>query len=78
MNNKIKHRIIDKVLVSDDEKLLHAIDQIMESASTKQLKTTLTNEQKKMLDMSEQDIKNGETISQSKLDEDDLAWLSGK
>jgi len=78
MNNKIKHRIIDKVLVSDDEKLLHAIDQIMESASDKQLKTTLTNKQKKMLDMSEQDIKNGETISQSKLDEDDLAWLSGK
>lgn len=78
MNNEVKHRIIDKILVSDDEKLLHAIEQIMESASREHSKGALTKEQKKMLEMSEQDIKNGETISQSKLDEEDLAWLSGK
>lgn len=68
MDNQIKHRIIDKILISDDEKLLRAIDQIMDSASHKESYGTLTNKQKSRLKMSDQYIKSGNTISQKDMD----------
>jgi|GEM_PF-3722962 len=49
MDKNIKHRIIDKILVSDDEKLLHTVDQLMESASNKNSRVTLSREQIEML-----------------------------
>lgn len=78
MDHLIKHRIIDKILVSDDEKLLRAIDQIMDSASNNDSFGTLTNKQKIMLKMSDQDIKSGNTIVQKDMDEEDLSWLIDK
>jgi len=36
----------------------------------------LTNEQKKMLEMSEQDIKSGKLISQEAMDKRNLEWLN--
>jgi len=78
MDNQIKHRIIDKILVSNDEKLLRAIDQIMDSASNEYANVVLSNEQKKMLEMSDLDIKSGNTISQKEMDKEDLRWLIGK
>ncbi len=78
MNNQLKHRLIDKILVSKDEKLLSAIDQILDSVSDQTTGDALTKEQKLMLEMSEQDIKNNETISQSELDKEDLTWLREK
>lgn len=77
MDHQIKHRIIDKILVSDDEKLLCAIDQIMDSASNNDSFGTLTNKQI-ILKISDQDIKSGNTISQKDMDEEDLSWLIDK
>ncbi|MFN4762256.1 hypothetical protein ACKGJN_03955 [Gillisia sp. Q332] len=37
----------------------------------------LTTEQKKMLEMSETDIKNGRLISQEAMDKRNLEWLNG-
>lgn len=77
MDHQIKHRIIDKILVSDDEKLLCAIDQIMDSASNNDSFGTLTNKQI-ILKISDQDIKSRNTISQKDMDEEDLSWLIDK
>lgn len=75
MDSELKHRLIDKILLNDNEKLLNAIDQILESVKTPGDQVALTDEQKRMLEMSENDIKNGYTITQKKMDEDDLKWL---
>lgn len=76
MDNQLKHRVIDKILSIKNEKLLFAIDQLLESAINQEEIIPLTKEQKWMLEMSENDLANGDTIKQEDLDEEDLAWLS--
>lgn len=75
MDNQIKHRLIDKILSTNNDKVLSAIDQLLDSVEFQEEKVSLTKEQKMMLEMSETDLKNGETIAQEDLDKDDLAWL---
>lgn len=75
MDNQIKHRLIDKIMSTNNEKILSAIDQLLDSIETPQEKTSLTKEQKWMLEMSEEDLKNGKTISQQELDKNNLTWL---
>jgi hypothetical protein len=78
MDSQIKHRIIDKILSISDEKLLSEIDHLLDSKGSVSSYVSLTEEQKQMLEWSEEDIANGDTISQSELDQEDLAWLRGK
>lgn len=75
---EIKHRLIDKILSSKNEKLLEQIDRLMESSISEEDEVTLTEEQKRMLKMSDQDIEEGEVISQRELNRDDLEWLREK
>ncbi len=75
MDNQIKHRLIDKILSTNNDKVLSAIDQLLDSVELQKEKVSLTKEQKWMLEMSEKDLKNGETIAQENLDKDDLVWL---
>lgn len=75
MDNQIKHRLIDKILSTNNDKVLSAIDQLLDSVEFQEEKVSLTKEQKMMLEMSETDLKNGGTIAQEDLDKDDLAWL---
>jgi hypothetical protein len=75
---EIKHRLIDKILSSNDESLLLKMDQLMASASSEQGPVELTEAQVHMLEMSDKDINNEEIISQEKLDSNDLEWLTEK
>jgi hypothetical protein len=75
---EIKHRLIDKILSSKNETLLSRIDQLMESSTSEEDEVTLTEEQKRMLKMSDQDIEEGEFISQRELNRDDIEWLREK
>ena len=75
---EIKHRLIDKILSSTNESLLERIDRLMESSISKEDEVPLTEEQKRMLKMSDKDIEEGEIISQSELNRDDLKWLRVK
>jgi hypothetical protein len=75
---EIKHRLIDKILSSKNETLLARIDQLMESSTSEEDEVTLTEEQKRMLKMSDQDIEEGEFISQRELNRDDIEWLREK
>ncbi len=71
----LKNRLIDKVLATNNERLLKAIEGIFES--TKEAENIqLSSEQIEMLAMSEADIEREEFISESELDKLDKKWLS--
>lgn len=71
----LKNRLIDKVLATNNERLLKAIEGIFES--TKEAENIqLSSEQIEMLAMSEADIEREEYISESELDKLDKKWLS--
>lgn len=63
----IKNRLIDRILVSDNEKLLEAIENIFLSVQAKEV-LTLSSEQIEMLILSEEDIRYGNVISEDELD----------
>lgn len=60
-----------------DQKMLNAIEQLIIASDSKQ-KVELTEEQMLMLEMSEEDIKEGRTISQEELFTKERQWLSAK
>jgi len=71
----LKNRLIDKVLATNNKKLLKAIDSIFESTDLEE-KIRLTTEQIEMLSMSEIEIEREEVISEEQLDKMDEEWLS--
>ena len=75
---KIRNGLIDKILSIKNKALLEALDTLISSSSTESKIVQLTDDQKKMLEMSEQDIKNGELISQSAMNKRNLEWLNAK
>jgi len=72
--DNIKNRLIDKILVTGNEQLLEAIENIFVSTQ-KEAEISLSSEQIEMLMMSELDIKNGNLVSESELDKLDKQWL---
>lgn len=72
----LRNNIIDKLLTIDNRDYLTALYQLINSSSVGPDIVNLTDEQILMLQMSDQDILNGRTISQDQLDKDDLQWLS--
>lgn len=74
--DKIRNRVIDKILSIKNKDFLEALDQLISSSSSESETVELTKEQKAMLQMSEQDIKNGKLISQEAMDKRNLEWLN--
>jgi hypothetical protein len=74
----IRNGIIDKLLTISDKDYLNALLRLIESGLGSDQKIKLTHEQKLMLEMSENDILNGNIISQEDLDKSDLEWLKEK
>lgn len=70
---KIKNKIIDRVMTTKNEKLLEAIDGILESTQPEEI-MSLSSEQIEILMLSEKDIENGNIISESELNESDTQW----
>jgi alanine-alpha-ketoisovalerate/valine-pyruvate aminotransferase len=64
---EIKNRLIDRILVSNNEKLLKAIESIFLSVQDKEV-LSLSSEQIEMLILSEADIRYGNVISEEELD----------
>ncbi len=71
---KIKHRLIDRILIAKNEKFLEAIENIFISTQ-KDDTLSLSSEQIEMLMMSEKDIETGSLVSDSDLDKLDSQWL---
>jgi hypothetical protein len=70
---QLRHRIIDKLLAINSEELLTAFDKILESKPEEIIQ--LTSEQKEMILMGKEDIKNNRLYSQSEVDKMDSEWL---
>jgi len=71
----IKNSLIDRILATNNEKLLNAISSIFDSTQIDEI-VSLSSEQKEMLQMSEKDIENGDIVSESELNKTDSKWLS--
>ena len=78
MNNvdHIRNTIIDKLLTISNKDYLSALYQLIDKSSINSDKIQLSESQILMLNMSDDDIKNGRYISQSELDKNDLEWLN--
>lgn len=71
----IRSGLIDKILSIKNKELLQALDRLVSSSASSSAIVSLTDEQKLMLEMSEDDIKNGRLISQEAMDKRNLEWL---
>lgn len=74
--DNIRNGLIDKILSIKNKDLLLALDKLITSSASSSDLVELTNEQKTMLEMSEDDIKNGELISQDAMNKRNLEWLN--
>lgn len=73
--DKIRNGLIDKILSIKNKGFLIALDKLITSSSSESEIVELTEAQKAMLKMSEQDIKKGKLISQEAMDKRNLEWL---
>ncbi|GGD99226.1 hypothetical protein [Planktosalinus lacus] len=74
--DNIRSGLIDKILAIKNRAFLQALDQLISSSATDSQTVTLSNEQKQLLQMSEEDIKDGKLISQEAMDKRNLEWLN--
>jgi hypothetical protein len=72
----IRNELIGKILAISDRNFLEALSKLITSSALSSEKTELTSAQKAMLEMSEEDIKNGNVISQEAMDKRNLEWLN--
>ncbi|MFC3414535.1 hypothetical protein [Algoriphagus hitonicola] len=74
--DNLRNELIEKILSINNKAFLEAIDQLISSGSSALEMSELTEDQKKMLKMSEEDSKNGKLISQEAMDKRNLEWLN--
>jgi hypothetical protein len=74
----IRNKLIDQLLAIKDSEYLRALSDMIKSSRVQEEAVPLTEEQKIMLTMSEEDIKAGRTIDQLTLNERELEWLKRK
>ena len=74
--DNIRNGLIDKILSIKNKDFLVALDNLITSSFSETEIVEVTKEQKKMLEMSELDIKNGKLISQEAMDKRNLEWLN--
>jgi hypothetical protein len=74
--DKLRNGLIDKILTINNRDFLEALDKLIGSSSAESDIVELTEEQKIMLEMSEEDIENGKFISQEAMDKRNLEWLN--
>lgn len=76
--DKIRNELIDKILSIQNKDFLEALDKLVSSTVSKDQPVNLSEEQKMMLEMSEEDIKNGRLVSQEEMVKRNLEWLNEK
>lgn len=74
--DKIRTGLIDKILSITDKDFLESLDKFISSKKTESEIVKLSEAQKEMLEMSEQDIKSGKLISQEAMNKRNLEWLN--
>tara|TARA_R110002096_G_scaffold92350_1_gene208773 strand:+ start:1268 stop:1501 length:234 start_codon:yes stop_codon:yes gene_type:complete len=72
--DNLKNRLIDRIMVSENEKLLEALEGILSSTETEE-RLAINSYPIEMLLMSEKDIENGNLISEADLIKEDSEWM---
>ena len=73
--DNIRLGLIDKILSIKNKDFLEALDKLISSSESESEIVELTEEQKLMLEMSENDIKLGKLISQDAMNKRNQEWL---
>jgi hypothetical protein len=74
---ELRHIIIEKLSLIDDTSFLKAIKTIVESKADEKV-YQLSDFQKKRIELSREQIKKGQTISNEALNKEVLQWLNSK
>ncbi len=74
----IRNKVIDQLMAIKDAEYLRALSDMIDHSHVQEDAVPLTEEQKIMLVMSDDDIKAGRTIDQLTLNERELEWLKRK
>jgi len=72
--DNIRNKLIDKIMVTDNEQLLNAIDNIFNSTQKENI-LNLDSSQIEMLIMSENDINHGNLVSEADINKADSKWM---
>ena len=75
-DNNLKYELLDKLISIDDDILLEKINNFIGSVDINKTIFKTTDAQKKMLSKSEEDIQNGNLISDEELNEEEDKWLN--
>ena len=73
--DNIRNSIIDKLLTISNKDYLSALYQLVSTSSVNEDIVQLSEAQILMLNMSDEDIKNGRIVPHDELDKIDLEWL---
>ena len=76
--DKIRNELIYKILSIQNKDFLEALDKLVSSTVSQDQLVKLSKEQKMMLEMGEEDIKNGRLVSQEEMVKRNLEWLNEK
>jgi len=72
--DNLRNGLIEKILSIKNKAFLEALDTLISTSESETV--ALSKEQKTMLEMSKQDIKDGKLISQEAMDKRNLEWLN--
>ena len=75
--DNLRNNIIDKLLTITNKDYLAALNQLVEISAVSSDVVKLSKEQILLLQLSEEDIKNGRLKSQDEVDKSDREWLKG-
>ena len=75
---EIRNRVIESLLAINDPDYLKALEDMIKTSNVEHSTIPLTEEQKIMLAMSDEDIKEGRVIDQEALSKKELEWLAKK
>lgn len=76
--SEIRNRLIDRLMAISNSDYLKALEKMIESSNIQETTIALTEEQKLMLTMSDEDIKTGRVIDEESLNKQELEWLKEK
>lgn len=74
----LKYRLLDKLISVHDFEVLEKVNEIIGDVDIHQPVFKITEEQKNMLVKSEEDILNGDLITDQELNEEEDKWLNGQ
>ena len=75
--NNLRYSLLDRLISIRDSDVLQKISELIGNIDLEKTEIKITNAQKLMLMNSEEDIRNGNTIANDDLNEEEDKWLKG-